>query len=332
MSVWVRKMTEKKLLSFIVPAFNEEENIEPLYTALLLAIDPLLPRYNYEVIFTDDYSTDRTFEILTQLAQNDPNVRVIRFSRNMGFQQSILAGYIRASGDAAVQLDCDLQDPPELIPEFVSLWEEGHQVVYGIRRWRNEPWFKRNMRKAFYRLINFLSEDKLPLDAGDFRLIDRVVLDQLKKMEDYQPYLRGAIAAMGYSQIGVAYDRGDRLHGTSKFSWGDLIRLAFDGILNHSIVPLRIATYTGLFVSMVTFIGMGVYLIGKLLFNQSSPPGFTTTTSLILGSLSLNALFLGIIGEYLGRIYRQVKKQPVAIVEHQINLETDEERERSLVL
>ncbi len=311
----------RKLISIIVPVFNEVENVEPIYDTVTRVMSSLSDRYNYELIFSDNHSTDNTFEKLRRLASRDKKIRVFRFSRNFGFQRSIYASYLRARGDAAVQLDCDMQDPPEMIPEFLKLWEEGYRVVYGVRRSRKEAGPMTFLRKLFYRLIDLLSEDHLPHDAGDFRLVDRMILEELGKIEDYQPYLRGTIATMGFNQIGVPYDRHERSRGKSKFSWGDLIGLAMDGILNHSVVPLRIATYTGLAVSLMTFLGILLYLGGRLFFARNWPAGFATTTVLILLSLSLNALFLGVIGEYLGRIYKQVKKRPVVIIEEEINSE-----------
>jgi glycosyltransferase involved in cell wall biosynthesis len=313
-------MTERKrLISICVPVFNEEPNIVPLYSALLPIMDQLSERYEFELLFTDNHSTDRTFEALEQLAQRDVRVRAIRFSRNFGFQRSIATSYANARGDAAIQIDCDLQDPPALILEFVRKWEEGYKVVYGVRNLRKESWWMNIVRKTFYRIIDRLSEDELPLDAGDFRLVDRCILDELQKLEDNQPYLRGAIAALGFDQIGIPYNRAERLRGKSKFSFGELIGLALDGILNHSVVPLRIATYLGLTISIVTFLGLVGYAFGRLFLGKTWPPGFATIIILILGSLSLNALFLGIIGEYLGRIYRQVKRRPLTIVERELN-------------
>jgi len=313
-------MTERKrLISICVPVFNEESNIDPLYSALLPIMDQLSERYEFELLFTDNHSTDRTFEALEQLAQRDVRVRAIRFSRNFGFQRSIATSYANARGDAAIQIDCDLQDPPALILDFVRKWEEGYKVVYGVRNMRREGWGMNVVRKTFYRIIDWLSEDELPLDAGDFRLVDRCILDELQKFEDNQPYLRGAIAALGFDQIGIPYNRAERQRGKSKFSFGELIGLALDGILNHSVVPLRIATYLGLAISVITFLGLVGYAIGRLFLGKDWPPGFATTIILILGSLSLNALFLGIIGEYLGRIYRQVKRRPLTIVERELN-------------
>jgi polyisoprenyl-phosphate glycosyltransferase len=310
----------KKLISLVIPAFNEEDNVEPLYKSIVPIMERLSDRYNFELIFTDNHSTDQTFKKLASLARRDERVRVVRFSRNFGYQRSIYTGYVHAKGDAVIQLDCDQQDPPELILEFVRQWEAGYQVVYGVRRSRKEGWWINNIRKCFYQLIDLLSEIPLPRDAGDFRLIDRRVVDELKKINDYQPYLRGTIASLGFNQIGIPYDRAERVRGETKFSFHELIVLAVDGILNHSLLPLRLATYTGLAISALTFFGILIYAAAKLLLEKDWPAGFTTIAVLILSSISLNALFLGVIGEYLGRIFQQVKGRPITIIDRTINL------------
>lgn len=309
----------RKLITLVIPVLNEGENINPFYQAMSPILEKLSEVYVFEMVFTDNHSTDCTFELLEKLARKDDRIRVYRFSKNFGFQRSIATGYKKARGDAVIQLDCDLQDPPALINEFLRLWEQGYHVVYGVRRKRMEGWAKNLSRRTFYRLIDLLSEDELPHDAGDFRLVDRRVVEALNDIEDAHPYLRGAIAALGFQQIGVPYDRAGRRFGKSKFPLRRLIELAVDGILNHSVVPLRIATYTGLLVSVVTFTAILFYVAGKLFFGQNWPAGFTTLAILLLFSLSLNALFLGIIGEYLGRIYHQVKKRPLTVIEKTIN-------------
>ena len=212
-----------------------------------------------------------------------------------------------------------MQDPPELILEFLRLWEDGCAVVYGIRRSRKENVFLHFFRKLFYRLTNYLSEDDLPVDAGDFRLIDKKIVDVLRRVDDAQPYLRGMIASMGFRQQGVPYDRFDRKHGASNFRFKDLMGLAVDGILNHSIVPLRLATYFGIVISIITIIAISIYSVTRIFFGINWPAGFTTLAVLTLAGISLNALFLGIIGEYLGRIYQQVKKRPMVIVETELD-------------
>ncbi|HZD33514.1 MAG TPA: glycosyltransferase family 2 protein, partial [Candidatus Angelobacter sp.] len=286
--------------------------------AMVPVLEEVSDRYDFEIIFTDNHSTDGTIDVLERLAQRDHRVRAIRFSRNFGFQRSLLTAYMHARGAAAVQIDCDLQDPPSLILQFIRKWETGFKVVYGIRSTRKEGWWMNTTRRVFYRLIDSLSEDELPLDAGDFRLVDRCVLEELRRLDDSQPYLRGTIAAIGFNQLGIPYERQERRRGKSKFSLAELVGLALDGILNHSVVPLRIATYLGLAISLATVLAIFCYLVGRLLFGQNWPAGFASIIVLILGSLSLNALFLGIIGEYLARIYRQVKKQSLTIIEREV--------------
>lgn len=317
----------RRLLSVCVPVYNEEGNVRPLYERVRKVMAPLADRYDFELLFTDNHSTDRTFEEITELAHADPRVRAIRFSRNFGFQRSILANYCHARGDAAIQVDCDLQDPPELIPRFLELWEQGYKVVYGVRRERpNEARWLFHARRLFYRLIDLLSEEALPKDAGDFRLIDRCILDQLKELRDQHPYLRGTIAAMGFRQIGVPYDRDARTHGASKFNLVRLVGLALDGILQHSIVPLRIAIFIGALMFTVAVAGGLYYLAQKLFLPVDWPQGFASTTLLILLSMGVNALLLGIIGEYIGRIYKNVKQGPIVIIQDVIDALPEDRR------
>jgi dolichol-phosphate mannosyltransferase len=306
-------------VSVLVPAFQEEETVERCYRAIVDVFDGL-PGHDYEIIFTDNHSTDRTFPILAGIAARDPKVRVIRFARNYGYQRSLLVGYKNATGDCAVQLDCDLQDPPELIPEMLARWREGHQVVYGIRRTLRDGAGTALARRAFYRLINALSDDELPLNAGEFRLVDRRILDELAHVNDTSPYLRGLISSMGFSQVGIEYDRGIRTAGQSKFPFRQMVGLAVDGLLNHSLLPLRIASAVGLFVGSITFLLIFVYLLLRLTLGAGWPAGFATTTLLLLMSITLNALFLGIIGEYLGRVFMQAKHRPSPLVEAALNV------------
>jgi polyisoprenyl-phosphate glycosyltransferase len=304
-----------RLLSIIVPVHDEEANVEPLYDVLVRTLERIEDRYRWELLFTDNCSNDRTFERLERLAAKDPRIRIYRFTRNFGFQRSILTGYRLARGDAAVQIDCDLQDPPELILEFVRLWEAGYKVIYGVRRSRHDPIPLHVARRIFYRLIAWLSNDHLPVDAGDFRLVDRCVLDLLHLYRDENPYLRGYIASLGYQQMGVPYDRSERKRGKSSFRLGSLVNLAVDGIVSHSTLPLRLASIVGLALSAVAALAIGFYFVLWLAYDKSWPAGFATLAFLILLSLAVNAIFLGIIGEYLARIYTQVKPRPLTIVE-----------------
>ena len=318
------ELTETRpLISIVVPVFNEELNVEPFYNEVNRVVESLSREYEFEFVFTDNHSTDRTFSILRQLADRDSRICVYRFSKNFGFQRSIMTGYSRARGAAAIQLDVDLQDPPSLIPRFLEIWREGADVVYGIRIKRQEGWLITLQRSLFYRLIDRLSEERLSIDAGDFRLISRKIIDLLRNFEDVQPYLRGTIATLGFRQVGIPYRRNARVRGESKFPFSKLVSLALDGILNHSVVPLRLAIYLGLTVSVLTLLSVAVYVVGRLLIGAQWPAGFATLAALILVSISVNAMLLGIIGEYVGRMYRQVRKQPLTIIENVIGVDTD---------
>jgi glycosyltransferase involved in cell wall biosynthesis len=307
-------MGERPLVSILVPAFNEEDNVERTHAEITRVFDAL-PEYDHEIVFTDNHSTDRTFALLSDIARRDPRVRVIRFARNYGYQRSLLVAYQSARGDCSVQVDCDLQDPPSLIPEMLERWREGHQVVYGIRRSLADGPVTATMRRVYYYLVNALSEDELPVNAGEFRLVDGRILAELRKVSDTSPYLRGLISSMGYSQVGLEYDRGARVAGESKFPLSKMISLGLDGVLNHSLIPLRMASGIGMLVGVCTLLLLVGYLAGRVIFGQNWPAGFATTTLLLLLGITLNALFLGIIGEYLGRIFQQVKERPRPIVE-----------------
>ncbi|WP_395394132.1 glycosyltransferase family 2 protein [Novosphingobium sp. BL-8A] len=308
----------KTLVSILVPALNEEQNVVRCYEAIVRVFEKL-PEYSYEIIVTDNHSTDRTFDLLEELAQKDRALKVIRFSRNYGYQRSLLCAYKAASGACSIQLDCDLQDPPELIPEMLQLWRMGHQVVYGIRRSLQDGFAVATARRAFYRFITWISDDELPVNAGEFRLVDRRILTELHKVDDASPYLRGLISAMGFSQIGLEYDRADRAAGQSKFPLKSMISLAVDGVLNHSLLPLRFASISGIMIGLLTLLLTFVYLVGRIFLGQHWPAGFATTTILLLMSISINSIFMGILGEYVGRLFLQAKSSASPIVETRLN-------------
>jgi polyisoprenyl-phosphate glycosyltransferase len=306
------------LISIVIPVYNEEESLPIVYERVSEVIDQLKGRYVFELLFMDNCSSDSTFEQVKRLKETDPRVRGIRYSKNFGYQRSIYMGYLKAKGAAIIQLDCDLQDPPEMIPDFLEKWEEGFSFVYGIRKERKESLFLSWTRRSFYRLINSLSEDDLPEDAGEFRLIDRRIVKILGEIGDHAPYLRGLIASLGFKRCGIPYARAARKYGETKFSVPELFRIAFDGIFSHSIIPLRLATWTGLLLSTLSIVALLFFMAAKLFFAKDWPEGFTTITILILFSLGVSSLFLGIIGEYLARIYKQVKTTPIAIVDEEI--------------
>jgi dolichol-phosphate mannosyltransferase len=311
----------KPLISLVVPVFNEEDNIELFYAAVNPVTQALADQFDFEFVFTDNHSTDRTPDLLRGLAKHDPRVHAYRFSRNFGYQRSILTAYLRCQGDAAIQLDCDLQDPPEMIPVFLEKWLQGSDVVYGIRASRLESKRWTVARKVFYWLVDFLSEDPIPRDAGDFRLISRRVIEELRRIGDPKPYLRGTIATLGFTQTGISYSRKARAVGVSKFSFYDNVMLALDGVVNQSVVPLRVALYVSVAVAAVTVLASIGYIIAYYTVGFRAPPGFTTLTVLILASLGINALLLGVVGEYLGRIYLQMKNRSISIIERELHEE-----------
>lgn len=325
-----RDGTGRPLVSVIVPVYNEEDNVERAYSAVKNLFAQIADEYRLELFFSDNHSTDRTFEILASIAAHDRDVRVIRLARNFGFQRSVLTAYRMVRGDAAVQIDCDLQDPPELILEFLKLWRQGHDVVVGIRRKRQEARSLQLARKAFYRLVRRISDDQMIDDAGDFRLVDRSVIERLKRIRDARPYTRGLISALSARQTGVVYDRAPREFGISKFPVRRLFGLAMDGIVNHSMVPLRLATLIGVGTFVIGALLMLYYLAVFVVSGGSWPAGFATQTILLLISISMNAILIGILGEYVGRIYDEVRVRPLVIIESTVNV--DENTEDPLLL
>jgi polyisoprenyl-phosphate glycosyltransferase len=311
---------ERKLISVIVPVLNEENNIARAYAEICRVFDAM-QGYDLEIIFTDNHSVDRTPKILADIARADPRVKVVRFVRNFGFQNSVLTGYRLARGDAAFQLDCDLQDPPSSFPDFLALWENGHDVVVGVRRHRRENKLMQLGRKIYYRLVQRFSDDNLMVDGGDFRLVDRSILDQLRSIHEAHPYTRGLISSLARRQIGVPVDRDRRLFDRSKFPLRRLFSLAMDGVLAHSVLPLRLAMYFGFIMAGGLFLLACGYTIGRLLAGSDWPSGFATLAVLIAMGASLNAIFLGIVGEYVGRIYNQVRQRPNTVVEYTIDLD-----------
>lgn len=269
------------LISILIPCLNEEENIRRCHARVAAVLDGL-EDVEAEIIFTDNHSTDLTFAILREIAEVDPRVRVFRFSRNVGYQASVMFAYKAARGDCAIQLDSDLQDPPELIPTMLDLWRQGNQVVYGIRRSLPDGPVVAALRRGFYWFIDRVSADDLPRNAGEFRLTDRVILDQIRRSEDRSPYMRGMISAMGFRQVGFDYDRAARAAGQSKFPFRAMLGLAVDGLVNHSLLPLRLASTVSLLAGLFTFLVLLGYLVGKLLFGQEWPPGFATLAILLL--------------------------------------------------
>ncbi|MBD8601574.1 glycosyltransferase family 2 protein [Pseudomonas sp. CFBP 13727] len=311
---------KKPLVSISIPVLNESGNLANLYKRLVALGTKMESRCDLEFVFSDNHSDDATWDMLTELAATDPRVRAIRFSKNYGFQRSILANYMHTSGDAVMQIDADLQDPPELLEAFFERWQEGFDVVYGVRRKRPESWLLNNFRRVGYWAIDKVSEHPIPRDVGDFRLIDRKVVNVLLKTKTANPYLRGMIAGIGFNQTGIAYDRDARVAGESKFNVNRLVRLGLTAVFNHSTVPLRAASFVGSLILAASLIGALYYVILRL-FHPELPPGLASIHILVLFGIGLNSFLLGIIGEYILRIYLVLRADPVAVIQQSLNFD-----------
>ena len=301
-----------KLISICIPVKNEEKNITDMVIKLK-EIFSSIKDYKYEIIFTDNNSTDNSFNVIKDLKKVNPFIKGFKFSKDIGKERSLLFALKKTSGDAAIQLDCDFEDPPELIIEFLKKWEEGYQVINGIRKKRFNDKFS-FFRFFFYRFLKLISKDNLYNDVGDFKLCDKVVIDKIKNIDDQDPYLRGIISSVGFNTIGIEHDRGKNSNKKSNFNFFSYLANSINGITNHSIAPLRLATFVSFFI-FIFAIFLSLFYLFHYIFYGTAAVGFTTQTILILISIALNAFFIGIIGEYIGRIYRQLKKNDIFIVE-----------------
>ncbi len=302
----------RPVLSLVLPVFNEEGVIAELgrrLGELCEAVDGTT-----EVLFVDDGSSDRSLALLEALAAREPTYRVISLSRNFGHQAAISAGLDHAEGEAVVVLDADLQDPPEVVIEMIAQWRAGFDVVYGRRRNRDgETRFKLVTAKLFYRVMSWMVPIQVPLDAGDFRLMSRRVVLVLRELRECHRFVRGLVAWVGFKQTEVRYDRAGRFRGETKYSLAKMVRFAMDGITSFSVVPLRIATYMGLAVAALSF-GLGAWAIYVKLATNLAVPGWATTFVMVSMLSSVQLVMIGILGEYVGRIYEQVKQRPLYVV------------------
>lgn len=303
-----------KTLSVVIPFYNEGENVDRIYHELVDAHGRLFATYRLQVVFMDNHSDDGSFARAVRIAHGDPRVKVIRLSRNFGYQANILTGLLACTGDAAVQLDADGEDDPALIPKMLALWESGNQVVYGIRRHRCESRLLTWQRKVFYRILRLGSGIDVPLDAGDFRLIDRSVIAVLRDCREANLYLRGLVAYAGFSQVGFEYDRRPRLSGSSRFTYLGYWRLALDGITSFTDLPLQFAAWLGTFLSAGSLFALLFYLVYHFTVGTRAP-GFTTIILTIFFLAGVQFLFMGILGTYIGRIFVEVKRRPVSVIE-----------------
>lgn len=299
-------------LSVAIPVHNEESVLPELLQRLRKVLDGLVGG-PHEIVFVDDGSTDRTFEMLSEAAREDSRIVAISLSRNFGHQAAISAALDHASGDAVVIMDGDLQDVPEVIPQFLEKFREGFDVVYAQRVRRKEPLPLRICYFVFYRMMARLSDIRLPLDSGDFGLMSRRVVDQVRRMPEHHRYLRGMRSWVGFRQIGIPVERAERHSGKSKYSLMRLMKLAADGIFAFSIVPIRAAAIVGATVMFLSFVYVCYALYAKMFLHQS-PQGFTALLVAITFLSGILLFFLGIIGEYVGRIYEETKARPQYIV------------------
>jgi dolichol-phosphate mannosyltransferase len=306
-----------KLISVIVPCYNEEEVLHTTHQRLSDVLNAL-HGYRYELIYVNDGSRDQTLPMLRQIAAGNDHVRVLSFSRNFGHQIAITAGLDYCSGDAAVVIDADLQDPPHLIADMVRAWEQGAEVVYGKRRDREgETFFKLFTARLFYRFINRLADVDIPLDTGDFRLMDRKALDAFLKLRERNRFVRGMVAWVGFKQTALEYDREARFAGTTKYPFRKMMRLATDAIMGFSNVPLRLASIVGFVTSFLAFAGI-LYALYAKLFTDETVAGWTFLMIAILLIGGITLVVLGIIGEYIGRIYSEIKQRPLYLIQEQI--------------
>lgn len=309
-------------ISVVVPCYNEEAVIRETHSRLLAVLEQLAPD-TFEILYVNDGSSDHTLDILEGIQAGDNRIRVLSFSRNFGHQIAVTAGLDHALGDAVVLIDADLQDPPAVILEMVERWRDGYHVVYGMRTDRSgETRFKMWTAKIFYRLLNRLSDVKIPLDVGDFRLMDRQVVDALGAMPERDRYLRGMVSWVGFRQIAVMYKREPRFAGESKYPIFKMLKFATDGIISFSIVPLRLAVWAGVAAIFLAFAGIVYALVLRLYFSETHwVRGWTSTFVAILFLGGTQLIFLGFIGEYIGRIYGEVKRRPLYILQERLGFE-----------
>ena len=309
-----------KKISVIVPMYYEEKVAEECYNRLTNVLKNIKD-YEYEIIVINDGSKDKTLEILEKLAQNDENLKVISFTRNFGHQAAVTAGLKYVTGDAIVIIDADMQDPPELIPEMLKLWEEGNEVIYGKRKTREgETAFKLLTAKMFYNTLNALSDVEIPKDTGDFRLVDRKVVDTINLLPEHNKFLRGLFSWVGYKQTPFEYERKERFAGKTKYSLKKMLKLASDGIISFSNKPLKIVGGLGI-ISIIISICILIYALLSYIFKLNNlSSGWTSLMVAITFFAGVQLLSMWIMSEYIGRIYDETKQRPQYIVDKKINL------------
>lgn len=309
-------------LSVVVPLYNEELNIDYLFERLVTVLSRL--NMKYEIICVNDGSNDNTLERLIEYHHQNPEIKVVNLSRNYGKEIALSAGLDYANGNAVVPIDADLQDPPELIAELVEKWREGYDVVYATRRSREgESWVKRFTANVFYRTLDSISSVPIPRDTGDFRLLDRRVVDALKQMPERNRFMKGLFAWVGFKQTSVLYDRPSRYKGETTWNYWQLWNLAIDGFTSFSFIPLKVWSYIGLLVAMPSFFYATFLVIRTLIFGVDFP-GYASIMVAILFLGGVQLVSLGIIGEYIGRVYEEVKRRPLYLVRESYGFDSNQ--------
>ena len=315
---------ERNKISVVIPIFNEIEVLPELHRRLSALLSGV--QEEYEIIYVDDGSTDSSLPYMISLYNSDhDHTRVISFSRNFGHQTSISAGLHYATGDAVIVMDGDLQDPPEVLPAFIEKWREGYEVVYGIRTQRKENAIKRAAYYLFYQLLHKISYLSIPIDSGDFSILDRKIVDVLKLMPERNRFVRGLRTWIGFRQIGIPYERDNRFAGKSKYTFAKLFKLAYDGLITFSYYPLRLSTKLGFLFSALAMISVGLILFLKV-SRGFLPQGWASTVVVILFISALQFFILGIFGEYLGRIFEEVKGRPPFVIKTKLGFDELEKK------
>ena len=316
------KAVEKPDISIIVSVYNEEDSLDIFFKTIRQTMEQK-KEYHYEIICQEDASTDDKYSMLQKYAQEDFRIKVIKFSRNFGKEYGLMAGFKYCSGRAAVPIDVDLQDPPELILQFIEKWEEGYDMVYGIRNDRaSDTWLKRWTAKLFYKTYNLMTRSPIPYNAGDYRLIDRKIIDTILELPERNIFMKGIFGWTGFKSCGIKYVRQKRVAGVSKWNYWKLWNFALDGITASTTLPLRIWTYLG---SMLSFLGLlyALYIIIRTITYGADVPGYASLLVFILLVGGVQMIILGILGEYIGRIFIEVKHRPLYIVEKEVNICND---------
>lgn len=313
--------TNLPCLSIVVPVYNEEPTIPELHRRLTVAAEGF--GVTYELVFVNDGSRDRSGELLRGLANQDAHVRVVDFARNFGHQIAITAGMDHAQGDAVVVIDADLQDPPEVIGQMLDKWREGYDVVYAVREKREgDTFFKKVTAAAFYRLLRSITHVDIPLDTGDFRLMSRRAIEAMKLFSERNRFVRGLVSWIGFRQTGVTFIREERFAGETKYPLKKMIRFALDGIVSFSFVPLQLATYAGFAISGLSFLAI-LWVVYLRLFTTQTITGWASLMVIMLFLGGIQLITLGVVGEYIGRIYDEVKRRPLYLIQALVGFERD---------